>query len=477
MTRIFVEEKTHLNILILLFFSAIASRFYGIWLWDLVDDEYFTATKSYERFASIINPAYYSLVVLTYNIFGSAEWLSRIPAFLLSVFSIPLLYFSWSRGVGKNIALFASIIIIFSAWHLWFSQYARFYIGVFLFSSLAYFFFFRAIYVAKLNHLIWAVIFSVAAILFHVTAVFVPVSVAVAYLAIFIFLKKDEYACIKNIKYYLIFCLVVGVFISPVMYSVLTGWVSTGQTWGRGSVLIIPQLVKYIQIPIVVAAFFGWLVLLKKDRVAAIFFILSIVIPVLILMILASFMAISPSYAFYILPLVAILAGIACEEVRESLSSTHSVIVSVVVLFLILSTLFPSFASHYLDRSSFHFDSVVEFIDENFQENDQVLSFKPGFELPDKKTFVLLPFISFSRDNSIDWKNELQSLLDTKDRTWIVISSKRKPLSPHLEQWLICNAQLVWRKHAVRLDYEVNGFQVFLVSEKTKNSREILACA
>ena len=473
---IYLNQKPQGIILVLLFFIAILSRFYGIWEWSLVNDEYFTVTKAYERYASIINPAYYSLVVLTNKLFGSAEWLSRIPAFILAVFSIPVLYFSWSRNIGRNAALFASGILIFSAWHLWFSQFARYYIGVLLFSSLAYFFFFRAIYVTRLSNLIWAIIFSVLTVLFHVTAIFVPVSAAVAYLVIYVFLKNNENVNINNVRIYLILCLIAGVLISPVLFMVMNKWVATSQTWGYGAILIIPQLVKYIQIPIVITAFFGWLVLLKKDKVAATFFLFVLVTPALFLVGSASFMAISPEYAFYTLPMAVILAGIACEEVRAHLSSTHSFVVSSVAFFLLISTLLPSFASHFLDRKSLNFNSVVNFIDENFQNTDQVLSFKPGFELPNGKYFVSLPFISFERDTSIDWYQELQPLIDVENRTWIIISSKRKPFAPRLQHWLFCNAKLVWQKYAVRLDYEVNGYQIYLVSNKTKNSREISSC-
>lgn len=473
---IYLNQKPQLGVLIALFVAAIVTRFYGIWEWDLVNDEYFTATKAYERYASIINPSYYSLVVLTYKLFGNAEWLSRIPAFILAVFSIPVLYFSWSRNIGKNAALFASGILIVSAWHLWFSQYARFYIGVLLFSSVSYFFFFRAIYVEKLSNLVWAIIFSVLAVSFHVTAIFVPVSVFVAYIILFLFQKRNENIKFQNIKIYLVLSLIVGVLLTPVLYMVLDRWVTTKQTWGYGAILIIPQLVKYIQVPIVITAIFGWLMLLKRDLVAAIFFITVLVVPALFLIGSASFMAISPSYAFYTLPIVVILAGIACEEARAHLSSTYSFVVSAVVFFLLIATLLPSFTSHFLDRTSFNFKSVVRFIDENVQDDDQVLSFKPGFTLPEGKHVEMVPFISFERDNTINWYKRLQPLLETDNRTWIVLSSKRKPIASVLEKWLFCNADLVWQKYAVRLDYEVNGYQIYLVSDQSKNTREISSC-
>ena len=148
------------------------------------------------------------------------------------------------------------------------------------------------------------------------------------------------------------------------------------------------------------------------------------------------------------------------------MSAQHSLLVSAFPLVLIISALLPSFASHYLEKKTLNFNSVVAFVDENFQESDQVLSFKPGFELPRDRAFTLLPFISFEKDSSTDWDKELRPLLETGNRTWIIISSKRRPIARNLENWLLCHSKLVWQKHSVRLDSEFNGYQVYLVSNE-----------
>jgi len=472
-----LEQKPRLSIFFVLLVSAIISRFYGIWEWDLVNDEHFsTVTVAAERYFSFVNPAYYSLVLLTHEIFGTGEWLPRLPAFLLAAISVPVLYFTWSRALGRNVALIASVILIFSAWHLWYSQYARFYSGVFLFSSVAYYFFLKAIYVDRISILIWALVFSALAISFHLTAVFVPVSASVAYFLIWIARKNLGDISIRTIKIYIIFSIVCGLALLPFLINVLDNWVASGQTWGYGSILILPQLIKYIQIPIVVMAFFGWLIVLNADKASAIFFLVLLIVPALFFVIASPWMAISPSYAFYILPLSIILSGIACEELRIQLSSHQSQVVSLLALVLIISTLMPSFVSHFLDRRSLNFNSAVKFVGENYRSGDRVLTFIIGFKLPDDKENILLPYISEARDSYTDWRKELQGLLDVDNRTWIIISSKRKPLAYGLERWLLCNSKLVWRKHAVRLDYEVNGYEIYLVPRDNQRSNELNSC-
>lgn len=472
------DTKPSIKIALILLLIAALSRFYGIWLWDLVDDEYFTATHAYERFKSFVNPAYYSLVVLLYEIFGREEWLSRLPALLLSMITMPVLYILCAKTFGRKAALFSVLIVIFSSWHLYFSQLARFYAGVFFFACIAYFYFYKAIYSPRLKHLIFALVASVLAMSFHVTAVFVPFSIAAAYFFIFLFYRKNEdEVVLNNIKLYLGLCIVFGLVAVPFLFGVLDRWVSTGQSWGYGAILIIPQLVKYIQIPIAIAALFGLLVLFTKNRIAALFFTCTILIPCLFLIAASSFMAVSPSYVFYILVPVVVLAGIACSECQRILSENKQFLLSYFPTALLLALLVPSFASHYLAKISLNFESAEAYVASELKAGDKVLSFIPGFEANSTSPYELLPFISFERDNGTEWSDALNNVLEEDENLWIVISSKRKPIARKLEHWLFCNAKLVWQDHAVRVDYEVDGYQVFLSSRKIAEASQLNNCA
>lgn len=470
-----LNKNPSLILFFILLVLAFLSRFYGIWLWDLVGDENFTATLAHERYKSFVNPAYYSLVVAFYNLFGQEHWISRLPALILSIISIPVLYFTWSKAIGRNAALLAAVILIFSAWHLWYSQFARHYMGVFLFSSVAYCFFYRAVISDRISYLMWALAFSLTSILFHATAVWVPASSAAAYLAILILNRDKGQYSLRIIKIYLIVCVISAISISPLIYKILDVWLNKGASWGYGATLIVPQLAKYIQIPIVISAFFGWLLLIKKEPITATFFSIAIGLPILFLVVATPFMAISPAYAYSILPLVIILSGIACEEIRKSLAST-SMVFSLFTVVLLITSLMPAFVSHYLDKRSLNFNSVIHFLEKNHRQGDNILSFVPGFHNKTEKHYETLPFISFERDTTINWGIELKPLLASSNRTWIIISSKRNPLAPKLENWLLCNARLVWQKHAVRIDYEVSGYQIFLAQGAINKKNSEKAC-
>ena len=471
------SNRAYILTLSALLIIAALTRFYGIWHWDLVDDEYFTATHAYERYKSFVNPTYYSLVVFTYEIFGSDPWLSRLPSLLISIFTIPIVFTLCRKHLGNSTAIFTVILIMFSSWHLYFSQLARFYSGVFLFSFISYVFFYRAIYSTKAQHLALALASSLIAISFHVTAIFVPFSVAFAYLIILAsHTKLNESIETRNIKIYLLLCISGGIALLPFLFGVLDRWVSTGQSWGYGAILIIPQVAKYIQIPIVIAALFGTFAVFQRNKIATIFLVASVAIPCILLMIASSFMAVSPSYVFYILAPTIVLAGIACGECHDLLAKNKQVLLSYLPITLIVTLLLPSFASHFLAKSTLNFNDAITFTEQELRSNDKVLSFIPGFKTSKHSDYTLLPFISFERDNSVDWKTELDKIIEDDSRVWILLSSKRKPIANALALWLSCNSTLAWQQYAFRLDYEVDGYQIFLASNKIKAVSERNFC-
>lgn len=446
-------------------------RSYGINQWAITGDEYFTMYKSHERFTSLVNPAYYALVVLFYELFGTSEWIARLPALLMSVTSVPVLYLCWSRLIGRETALIASIILIFSAWHLWFSQFARFYSGIFLFSVLAYYFFYAALVRDKISDLIIAFVCSLAGILFHVTFVFVPISCAAFYFFAFLLQLKsvDNIFSKRILLIYLSLCLIAALPILPFLIGILSRWTGTGQIWGYGPLAIVFQVVKYVQLPIVATSLFGLILGFYWQRKLTLFLAAGIVIPLIMLILASSFISVKPDYVFYILPLIIILAATACRIARQSISDTN--IGAYVLPFVLVTTLLPEFASHFSSKASLHFRDSVQFVEQNFEEGDRVLSMTIGFNHYTKEKVELEPFISFERDNSIDWNKELSAKVDADHRLWILLSKKRQAYAPRLEHWLRCNASLVKRNHARRFDYEVDGHEVYLADVNSLNKQ------
>ncbi len=475
----FKESLPSWKVALVLFIIAILSRVYGLSSWHLVGDEYFTATLAYDRSQSLINPLYYVLVVICYGLFGDAVWISRIPAFVISALSVPVIYWFGARLLNPMVGLFAAIITIFSAWHLWFAQFARFYSAVFLFGILSYYFFYLALVNGRVRDLLFAAGFSLLGMMTHATFTLVPVACCSAYVIAWLFRKRLMSIAPFSTKIPGIF-LVLGTiitiaFMSLVGFDILKVWLGNGNVWGYGSLLLLPQVAKYVQIPITAAAAIGFLFLCRNHILLAGFLGIGILVPMVIMMAAASVMAVRPDYVFYTLPLIIMLAGYACNQVHEKFAQSHYS--SILIAAVIVSLLLPSFASHFLAKRSLDLRDSIAYIEKNYQPGDQILSFVSGFNLYASTHYDLLPFIGGERDNSIKWRLELDKITQSdEDRTWMLISSKRKDLAFNLKQWLFCNAALVHRDHATRLDAEVDGFQIFLVSNKTKNAIDIATC-
>ena len=453
----------------LLLLAALLFRVYGFWLWDVVDDEFFTVTKAHERFDRFPNPTYYALVVLGYEVFGGSPWVARLPAVLFGVFSVPLLYAVWTPVVGRRIALIATSLLLFSAWHLWFTQYARFYSGVFFFATLSYAFFFRAIGSQSAGWLIAALAALGVAVSLHFTALLIGAGVGLAYGFLWLSASRQDRKAAPNLSRFLLLGIVAGVLSLPFVWQTMQWWIGTGQNWGYSGIKVLFQLVRYIQLPLVAAALVGMVALFFSERRTFFVLALCFTAPLAILVLASHVMAISPYYAYYLLPLIVIVGAYGIVEITRQLPASRELGATIGIFVLFAMPMAPNLVSHFTGRGTLDFADVEHFVSENYRSGDQVLSFIPGFELENRNA-RLLPFLGIERDNSVEWQEEIEKHWTTNGRLWIVVSSKRASLATELEQWLRCNSDLVWRAYARRYDYEVDGYEVYLaarVSAKT----------
>lgn len=452
-----------LSVLIAVTAAAIITRIYGIAEWDFVGDEYYTVTKAAERYKSFLNPAYYALVMGSFNLFGVAEWSARLPAAVLGILSVPVFYVTWRNVIGRNAALIGAIFIIFSSWHLWHSQWSRFYTGVFVFGSLSYYFYYQAIKQDSGTRLLIALLSNVVGILFHATSVLVPAGCALFSLVVLISERAKEGNFSQHIAgLHLAACGVAGLIAMPFALYLLGDWHGTGQNWGYGPAKLILQIVKYVHISIAAAGAMGLVVLFQKDLLKAVFFAICIGLPVLLLSIGSAFVAIRPDYMMYALPLIMALAGLLCDQARLALSKHRWG--SQAIAIVIVASLLPDVVSHYSGRKSLDFREAIEFVESNYRHGDRILSLF-NFNYYSDKRYALEKYPGYPYDNEVPWREKLKAYEGGDGRVWIILPVRRQPLAEGLEAWLMDNARLVWRRTEVRYDYSVMGYQIFVVGD------------
>lgn len=456
------KRGSDLLILLVLTFLGLLTRGYGLADWDIIGDEYFTVHFAHERYKSLNNPAYYALVMGSFKLFGMSEWSARLPAMLLGLSAIPVFYLTWRNVIGRNAAIIGAAFIILSSWHLWLSQFSRFYTGVFLFASLSYYFYYQALRLASYRLLALAFAANAIGFLFHVTVAMVPLACGAFSLVVVAFRRRAEPGFSARIAtIHLLVLGVAGLAALPLLWSVGSTWSGMGQMWGYGPAKTALVIAKFVQIPIAMTALLGAVMLLQKDVFKGTFFMLGIGLPIVAAVIGASVMAIRPHYVFYTVPLVIVMAAFLCEEVRAALARYRFAAHALTAL--LIAGLLPSFVSHYIGRASLDSREAVAFIESSYRPGDRIVSFSKQFRHYGDHKFYIEPKIGDQHFMHTGWQEALKPYEEGIGRVWIVLKAERKPLAKGLEHWLLRNARLVWRKFETRFDYEIRGMEIFLV--------------
>jgi mannosyltransferase len=118
--------------------------------------------------------------------FGESAWALRLPSVLFGVASIWALFLLIKKLLGEREALLGCALMTVSYHHIWFSQNARGYMGLLLFTLLATWLWFEAL---EQNDWKWWLGYAAAVVFgmwIHITMAFVIAAHAIVYLALFI---------------------------------------------------------------------------------------------------------------------------------------------------------------------------------------------------------------------------------------------------------------------------------------------------
>lgn len=447
--------------------TAAVTRIYGLSQWDFVGDEWYTVYEAEARLRAYLNPAYYNLTYASFQLFGVSEWSARLPAALLGIIAVPVFYYTWGSVLGRNAALIGALLIILSSWHLWYSQFSRFYTGVFLFGSLAYYLYLKAFTSDSLKLLLVALLSNALAFLFHATAMVIGASVGAFAFLVLLFGRRMGGPYSRRVATILaVFCTVGGVLALYLYWGRAAEWVVDEQAWGYGPFAVILQVAKYVQVPVAVSALAGVLIMARRDAMTAAFFVVGAGVPLALLVMMAGVASARPDYIFYSIPLAYAAAAYACEQARQALAS-HRLGAHALTAVVLLSMM-PETASHYVGRASHDSRKAIAYVESAYRPGDRIYS-HPPFNHYASKTYALETRAGVPYDNSVDWKAALDPYAQGPQRTWVVLPIRRQALASGLELWLRSNARLVWRSYSTRFDYTFEGYQIFLVEGTAKH--------
>lgn len=128
---------------------------------------------------------YSVLARVAMDLFGESNWALRLPAVLFGAATVPALYFCGRQVTTQRESLLAAALLAVSYHHVWFSQNARGYTGLALWTVVTTYFFLRGIRESGLRPWLWYGVTLALGMYTHLTMGFVAAGQFLVYLWLF----------------------------------------------------------------------------------------------------------------------------------------------------------------------------------------------------------------------------------------------------------------------------------------------------
>ncbi len=322
---------------------AAVLRFYKLGEWSFWGDELITVDRADGGF--FYNGIFFmsvsrALTFVTLNLFGISEWSARLPAALVGVVSIPILYFPIRKIFGPATGLVAVLLLAVSPWHLYWSQNARFYTVLLLFYTLSLLTFYIGIEEDRPRYLLLSMLFLGLAIAERLSSLLL-MPVIVSYLVIIMILpfKKPTGLRLRNLALFFAPGLLAGILLALPYLRDPSRWWSTMAWINNNPFWLLAGVVYYIGIPtICIGGLGGLYLLMKKDR-AALLLLLGAIVPLAAVMAISLFQYTANRYLFITVTSWLILAALGAKELFGHMQGTAKVLAIGALATLLLSPL------------------------------------------------------------------------------------------------------------------------------------------
>ncbi|MEO7136758.1 MAG: glycosyltransferase family 39 protein [Gemmatimonadales bacterium] len=381
-------------ILAALIVLAVALRAFRLGDWNFEATEMFTLRDSNDPRLGNPRPLIYFL-----NYFLIRTWMPldelglRILPALFGVLGVPALYLMGRRLVGTRAALFAALLLTFSSFHVYYSQFARYWSLVFLLCAVYPYAIYLGIRERDRRALIFGVLTGVLAILAHPVSVLLVGGVGLWVLATY--LRRDQLARLwsqKAVRWGTGAFLIVSAGIAIRYIPLLQSWVADRDQGKGGQFLLhlpggpgakqLSILLSYVDtltLPMVLTGLVGLCLLWQqRDRPLALFLTCLFVFPVAFLMLVSFRTAISTIYLLPSVPVFFYGAGVFLDRLSAvDLGLRPRWLLPATVTLLIIVSGVPTLISQYRDGRRWDFRGIAGWLDERLAPGDAIFSDQP----------------------------------------------------------------------------------------------------
>ncbi len=444
-----IKEKQSYQLLLLLGLVAFtaALRLYRIGRWSFWGDEWITVRRTTElsSFNLLDLPALSLLLTrLSLDALGTNEVAARLPAALIGVLTIPILYFVARRMVGPLSALLACLLLAVSQWHLYWSQNARFYTSLLLFFTLALIFFYYGLERDRPLYLILSLVFLALAIKERDVAAFLG-PITFIYVLLLVILRFPRPSGLNRRNLLLFF----GPGILAAVWLLYHNFIIGIDNWERAfgfvnnnPVWILAGVVFYVGLPLACFAAAGAAILLRKRNRAGLLLTLTAVLPLLAIMALALIQYTANRYVFISLTSIAILGGVAARELLQQMPKPYTVVALSALAVVVLAPMSDNLLYYrYQNGNRDNWKAAFAFIQERAGEDDRIVT--PQQDLAD--------YYLQRETSNLHW-GDVDDMLGDEERVWFVLDLTTPSKEPVKHRWVVNNAQ-----HVAAFDVTVAG--------------------
>lgn len=448
------------GLLIAITLLAAILRFYKLGKWSFWFDEVFTlnrALNNYSDFDAVVQttlshkflPLSIILSGSVVNILGISEWSARLVPAIIGIISVPILYFPTKKIFGWRAAAIAALLLALSSWHIYWSQNARFYTALLFFYTLALFAFYfaierdRPLYIL-IGYLLLYLAFSER----FVAMWFVPV--IATYLIVLKIAPFEKPAGFRVRNVLLIVLLpVIAIGIIEIISLLTTGSARffTESFFSDFEFFLLyrnddPARLLYlivfnISFPATCLAFVSGIYLIVKKSRPGLFFFIAALIPVILIVLLNTYIFTKDRYVFLTLFSWLILTAVAVKELFAQTKGNAKLLAAGILILLIVSAASSSLLYYGVNNGNRRdWKNTFAMIEWQAKEEDVVVSFWP------KLTDYYLG------EEGLEWQNvNPEMILNSSNRFWFVLDSETISANETMKSWLDENAELIEVKY------------------------------
>ena len=301
-------KRTALVVALLTLLAA-ALRFWRLGDWSFWADEIATLRDAQHLRNVITYPVGYALIGFTVRHLGLNEFVARLVPAITGAVSVPALYLIGRKLFSERAAILSAVLLAISSYHIFFSQEARYYTLMMLFSMLAMWCAFVGLERDNRKALLGAVLLLALAGWTHWTAgLALP---ALAVFALWSSKKEGRPAGLRWSNLAILFApfVVVGILFARPTLSFLADWqAQSGFSVSRCALTAAKLADRYEPAALLCAAIAAWALLLQRDRRGK-WLLCWALAPSALVVLFVGFAEGGSRFALVALPAVLLLAG------------------------------------------------------------------------------------------------------------------------------------------------------------------------